>query len=270
MLSASTPSSAPDRCGRGNFSRVRDCALPRRERPPCAGGRTAAARRWRPRSVSLGRDHGKTECREPRNEGLDEAQLRPAFRADTAMPPVDTPDGAGGRIDKVDQKRERTPQLPQSIPAKPLQTAQPHGETMAHFARRENHSAIIGKVAGKGQWQNRLAAPAGGIIDVGMDIIFDTSRIAANRHRALRSNDPKATFLLDIAADSGRTPRRRRADLRACRGIAWRNRIGRPSRQGHRQDRRLHVGAMTYATSDDAFIEAPLKWFRWSRNRPIW
>jgi SAM-dependent methyltransferase len=34
-----------------------------------------------------------------------------------------------------------------------------------------------------------------------MDIIFDPIRIAANRHRALRNNDPKAAFLLDIAAD---------------------------------------------------------------------
>jgi SAM-dependent methyltransferase len=34
-----------------------------------------------------------------------------------------------------------------------------------------------------------------------MDIIFDTARIAANRHRALRNNDPNAAFLLDIAAE---------------------------------------------------------------------
>ncbi|KQV73409.1 methyltransferase domain-containing protein [Rhizobium sp. Root1220] len=34
-----------------------------------------------------------------------------------------------------------------------------------------------------------------------MDLIFDQARIAANRHRALRGNDPKAAFLLDIAAD---------------------------------------------------------------------
>ncbi|WP_454853919.1 methyltransferase domain-containing protein [Rhizobium binxianense] len=33
-----------------------------------------------------------------------------------------------------------------------------------------------------------------------MDIIFDKARIAANRHRALVNGDPKAAFLLDIAA----------------------------------------------------------------------
>ncbi|OWV89990.1 methyltransferase domain-containing protein [Rhizobium sp. R693] len=34
-----------------------------------------------------------------------------------------------------------------------------------------------------------------------MDMIFDQARIAANRHRALRNHDPKAAFLLDIAAE---------------------------------------------------------------------
>ncbi|MBB3399160.1 MULTISPECIES: methyltransferase domain-containing protein [unclassified Rhizobium] len=34
-----------------------------------------------------------------------------------------------------------------------------------------------------------------------MDIIFDQARIATNRHRALFNHDPKATFLLDIAAE---------------------------------------------------------------------
>ncbi|QFY61540.1 methyltransferase domain-containing protein [Rhizobium grahamii] len=34
-----------------------------------------------------------------------------------------------------------------------------------------------------------------------MEIIFDPAQIAANRHRALRNDDPKATFLLDIAAE---------------------------------------------------------------------
>lgn len=34
-----------------------------------------------------------------------------------------------------------------------------------------------------------------------MDMIFDQAQIAANRHRALRHHDPKATFLLDIAAE---------------------------------------------------------------------
>lgn len=34
-----------------------------------------------------------------------------------------------------------------------------------------------------------------------MDIIFDKARIAANRHRALRNNNPEAAFLLDIAAE---------------------------------------------------------------------
>jgi SAM-dependent methyltransferase len=34
-----------------------------------------------------------------------------------------------------------------------------------------------------------------------MDMIFDQARIAANRHRALLRHDPKATFLLDIAAE---------------------------------------------------------------------
>lgn len=34
-----------------------------------------------------------------------------------------------------------------------------------------------------------------------MDIIFDKAQIAANRRRALANNDPKASFLLDIAAE---------------------------------------------------------------------
>jgi len=34
-----------------------------------------------------------------------------------------------------------------------------------------------------------------------MDIIFDQARTATNRHRALFNHDPKATFLLDIAAE---------------------------------------------------------------------
>ncbi|MDP9812784.1 SAM-dependent methyltransferase [Rhizobium tibeticum] len=34
-----------------------------------------------------------------------------------------------------------------------------------------------------------------------MDIIFDQARIATSRHRALLNYDPKATFLLDIAAE---------------------------------------------------------------------
>ena len=39
------------------------------------------------------------------------------------------------------------------------------------------------------------------IIHCAMDMIFDQARIAANRHRALRNHDPKAAFLLDIAAE---------------------------------------------------------------------
>lgn len=40
-----------------------------------------------------------------------------------------------------------------------------------------------------------------GTIHIAMDIIFDKKAIAANRHRALRAADPKAAFLLDIAAE---------------------------------------------------------------------
>ena len=44
--------------------------------------------------------------------------------------------------------------------------------------------------------------PAGrGNMDIVMDIIFDKAQIAANRRRALVNNDPKAGFLLDIAAE---------------------------------------------------------------------
>lgn len=38
-------------------------------------------------------------------------------------------------------------------------------------------------------------------MDIAMDIIFDKAQIAANRRRALANNDPKAGFLLDIAAE---------------------------------------------------------------------
>ncbi|EJL56854.1 methylase involved in ubiquinone/menaquinone biosynthesis [Rhizobium sp. CF122] len=40
-----------------------------------------------------------------------------------------------------------------------------------------------------------------GTMQRAMDIIFDQARIATNRHRALFNHDPKATFLLDIAAE---------------------------------------------------------------------
>ncbi|MBB3966238.1 class I SAM-dependent methyltransferase [Rhizobium metallidurans] len=95
-----------------------------------------------------------------------------------------------------------------------------------------------------------------------MDIIFDTSRIAANRHRALRNNDPKATFLLDIAADElgerlavvERTFEHA-VELHGATGAAARaakdtGKIGSLTRVESEQ---------AYATSDDAFIEAPLE-----------
>ncbi|MBO9195511.1 methyltransferase domain-containing protein [Rhizobium sp. 16-449-1b] len=95
-----------------------------------------------------------------------------------------------------------------------------------------------------------------------MDIIFDTNRIAANRHRALRNNDPKASFLLDIAADElgerlavvERTFEHA-VELHGATGAAARaakatGKIGSLTRVESEQ---------AYATSDDAFIEAPLE-----------
>jgi SAM-dependent methyltransferase len=95
-----------------------------------------------------------------------------------------------------------------------------------------------------------------------MDIIFDTTRIAANRHRALRNNDPKASFLLDIAADElgerlavvERTFEHA-VELHGATGAAARaakatGKIGSLTRVESEQ---------AYATSDDAFIEAPLE-----------
>ncbi len=40
-----------------------------------------------------------------------------------------------------------------------------------------------------------------GTMHCAMDMIFDQARIAVNRHRARLHHDPKATFLLDIAAE---------------------------------------------------------------------
>ena len=56
-----------------------------------------------------------------------------------------------------------------------------------------------------------------------MDTIFDRALIAAHRHRALANNDPKAAFLLDIAAEELADGCRRRTYLRDRRRTAWRD-----------------------------------------------
>lgn len=95
-----------------------------------------------------------------------------------------------------------------------------------------------------------------------MDIIFDTARIAANRHRALRNNDAKAAFLLDIAAEElgerlavvERTFEQA-VELHGATGAA-----ARAAKATGKIDHLTRVESEKgYVTADDTFIEAPLE-----------
>jgi SAM-dependent methyltransferase len=95
-----------------------------------------------------------------------------------------------------------------------------------------------------------------------MDIIFDTARIAANRHRALRNNDTKAAFLLDIAAEElgerlavvERTFEQA-VELHGATGAA-----ARAAKATGKIDHLTRVESEEgYVTADDTFVEAPLE-----------
>jgi SAM-dependent methyltransferase len=95
-----------------------------------------------------------------------------------------------------------------------------------------------------------------------MDIIFDTARIAANRHRALRNNDPKAAFLLDIAAEElgerlavvERTFEHA-VELHGATGVA-----ARAARATGKVTSLTRIESeRAYAEPDDTFIEAPIE-----------
>jgi hypothetical protein len=103
------------------------------------------------------------------------------------MRPVEMPQtGTGRRIDQIDDGLQRPQQQRPVHRASPSNRLQPHGERVADSRLR--------KIA-------LPHRPFAGLWTSAMDIIFDTARIEQNRHRALRNNDPKAAFLLDIAAE---------------------------------------------------------------------
>ena len=95
-----------------------------------------------------------------------------------------------------------------------------------------------------------------------MDIIFDTARIEQNRHRALRNNDPKAAFLLDIAAEE-LGERLAVVERTFEHAVELHGASGAAARAAQATGK---VAALTrvesesaYASPDDAFIEAPLE-----------
>jgi SAM-dependent methyltransferase len=95
-----------------------------------------------------------------------------------------------------------------------------------------------------------------------MDMIFDKARIAANRHRALLNNDPKAAFLLDIAADE-------MAERLAVVERTFETAVelhGATGAAAHAAMATGKIGSLTriesesaYINSGDGFIEAPLE-----------
>ncbi|MBW9114542.1 methyltransferase domain-containing protein [Rhizobium cauense] len=95
-----------------------------------------------------------------------------------------------------------------------------------------------------------------------MDMIFDQARIAENRHRALRGNDPKATFLLDIAAEElgerlavvERTFENA-VELHGATGAAARAAVA-TGKIGHLT--RVE-SERAYAGAEEGFVEAPLE-----------
>jgi len=95
-----------------------------------------------------------------------------------------------------------------------------------------------------------------------MDMIFDQARIAANRHRALRGNDPKATFLLDIAAEElgerlavvERTFENA-VELHGATGAAARAAVA----TGKIRHLTRVESERAYAGAEEGFVEAPLE-----------
>jgi SAM-dependent methyltransferase len=99
-------------------------------------------------------------------------------------------------------------------------------------------------------------------MDSTMDMIFDQAQIAANRHRALRNNDPKAAFLLDIVAEElgERLVVVERTfesvvELHGATGAAARAAVatGKIARLTRVESERAYAG------TEDAFIEAPIE-----------
>ncbi|WP_431320570.1 methyltransferase domain-containing protein [Rhizobium sp. YTU87027] len=95
-----------------------------------------------------------------------------------------------------------------------------------------------------------------------MDMIFDQARIAANRHRALRNHDPKAAFLLDIAAEElgerlavvERTFEQA-VELHGATGAAARAAVA----TGKIRQLTRVESEQTYAKADEPFVEAALE-----------
>ncbi|OCJ11169.1 SAM-dependent methyltransferase [Rhizobium sp. AC44/96] len=95
-----------------------------------------------------------------------------------------------------------------------------------------------------------------------MDIIFDTARIAANRHRALRNNDTKAAFLLDIAAEE-LGERLAVVERTFEQAVELHGATGAAARAAKATGKIAHLTRVEsekgYVTADDTFIEAPLE-----------
>ncbi|MDM9621559.1 methyltransferase domain-containing protein [Rhizobium sp. S96] len=95
-----------------------------------------------------------------------------------------------------------------------------------------------------------------------MDIIFDTARIAANRHRALRNNDTKAAFLLDIAAEE-LGERLAVVERTFEQAVELHGATGAAARVAKATGKIAHLTRVEsekgYVTADDTFIEAPLE-----------
>lgn len=99
-------------------------------------------------------------------------------------------------------------------------------------------------------------------MDIAMDIIFDKAQIAANRRRALANNDPKAGFLLDLAAEE-------LADRLAVVERAFEHAVELHGTTGAAARAALatgKIGSLTRVESDigyvsqgNTFIEAPLE-----------
>ena len=95
-----------------------------------------------------------------------------------------------------------------------------------------------------------------------MDIIFDTARIAANRHRALRNNDAKAAFLLDIAAEE-LGERLAVVERTFEQAVELHGATGAAARAAKATGKIAHLTRVEsekgYVTADDTFVEAPLE-----------
>lgn len=120
---------------------------------------------------------------------FDEADAGPAIRAEATVSAGCNPaSGAARRIKEIRKRNHGPPKAGKPCRWRDFDFDRPHMVDISLFLaplRRKSGSA----------------ATKGHVRENAMDIVFDQTLIAANRRRAFAQRDPKAAFLLDIAAN---------------------------------------------------------------------